>query len=129
MYILQKSPRPLGLDEPIKHGSPKTPVSRRVCIAQGFRPGPAFVAGGAMLSAIEETLRAEWGPEFKANSTLAKRFAEEATPGIDWFNARLADGRQLGSIPDFVRAMADMGREKFGDVSHRDEAARLGCAK
>ena len=47
MYILKKSPRTLGLDEPIKHESHKGPVSRRDFIAQGFRTGPAVVAGGA----------------------------------------------------------------------------------
>jgi len=52
MYILKKSPRTLGLDEPIKHESHKTPVSRRDFIAQGFRTGPAIVAGGAILSAL-----------------------------------------------------------------------------
>jgi hypothetical protein len=52
MYILKKSPRTLGLDEPIKHGSHKTPVTRRDFIAQGFRTGPAIVAGGALLSAL-----------------------------------------------------------------------------
>jgi hypothetical protein len=52
MYILKKSPRTLGLDEPIKHDSHKAPVSRRDFIAQGFRTGPAIVAGGAILSAL-----------------------------------------------------------------------------
>jgi len=52
MYILKKSPRQLGLDEPIKHDSHKRPVSRRDFIAQGFRTGPAVVAGGALLSAL-----------------------------------------------------------------------------
>ncbi|HEU5137711.1 MAG TPA: hypothetical protein VFU13_21390 [Steroidobacteraceae bacterium] len=52
MYILKKSPRTLGLDEPIRHESHKTPVSRRDFIAQGFRTGPAIVAGGAILSAL-----------------------------------------------------------------------------
>ena len=47
MYILKKSPRTLGIDEPIKHESHKAPVSRRDFIAQGFRTGPAIVAGGA----------------------------------------------------------------------------------
>jgi hypothetical protein len=52
MYILKKSPRTLGLNEPIRHESHKTPVSRRDFIAQGFRTGPAIVAGGAFLSTL-----------------------------------------------------------------------------
>jgi hypothetical protein len=52
MYILKKSPRTLGLDEPIRHESHKRPVSRRDFISQGLRTGPAVVAGGAVLSAL-----------------------------------------------------------------------------
>src|SRR5436189_45841 len=52
MYILKKSPRTLGLDEPIRHESHKAPVTRRDFLAQGFRTGPAIVAGGAVLSAL-----------------------------------------------------------------------------
>jgi hypothetical protein len=36
MYLLKKSPRGLGLNEPIKHESHKRPVTRRDFIAQGF---------------------------------------------------------------------------------------------
>ena len=43
--IRKKSPRTLGLDEPIRHESHKAPVTRRDFIAQGFRTGPAIVAG------------------------------------------------------------------------------------
>jgi hypothetical protein len=52
MYLLKKSPRTLGLDEPLKHEGHKAPVSRRDFIAQGFRTGPAIVAGGALLSVL-----------------------------------------------------------------------------
>jgi hypothetical protein len=52
MYILKKSPRTLGLNEPIRHESHKGPVTRRDFIAQGFRTGPAIVAGGAFLSTL-----------------------------------------------------------------------------
>jgi hypothetical protein len=52
MYILKKSPRALGLDEPIRHESHKRPVSRRDFIAQGFRTGPAVVAAGGLLGAL-----------------------------------------------------------------------------
>jgi hypothetical protein len=52
MYILKKSPRTLGLDEPIKHDSHKRPVSRRDFIAQGFRTGSAVVTAGALLSTL-----------------------------------------------------------------------------
>lgn len=68
-------------------------------------------------SDTEEALREEWGPDYRANSTIAKRFAEEVTPGLNWFSARLPDGRVLGNVPEFAKALAEMGRERFGDVS------------
>jgi hypothetical protein len=52
MYILKKSPRTLGPDEPIRHESHKRPVSRRDFISQGFRTGPAVIAAGAFLSTL-----------------------------------------------------------------------------
>ncbi len=52
MYILKKSPRTLALDEPIRHESHKRPVTRRDFIAQGFRTGPAIVAGSSLLSLL-----------------------------------------------------------------------------
>jgi hypothetical protein len=52
MYILKKSPRTLGLNEPIKHDSHKRPVTRRDFIAQGFRTGPAVIAAGGLLGAM-----------------------------------------------------------------------------
>ena len=52
MYILKKSPRTLGLDEPIRHDSHKRPTSRRDFIAQGFLTGPAVVTAGSLLSAL-----------------------------------------------------------------------------
>jgi len=66
---------------------------------------------------VADHLREEWGPDFRANSTIAKRFAEEAIPGVNWFSARLPDGRVLGNVPEIVKAFADMGRERFGDVT------------
>lgn len=65
----------------------------------------------------EEALRAEWGSEFRSNVTLANRFSKEITPGIDWLAARLPDGRKLGSVPEFVKAMADLGSREYGDVA------------
>ena len=50
MYILKKSPRTLGLDEPIRHESHKRPVTRRDFIAQGFMTGPAVVAAPSLLA-------------------------------------------------------------------------------
>ena len=48
----KKSPRTLGLDEPIRHENHKAPVTRRDFIAQGFRTGPAIIAAPAALAML-----------------------------------------------------------------------------
>lgn len=78
--------------------------------------------------AAEDALRKDWAHgEFKSNLTLAKRFAAEI-PGVGaaWSEARLPDGRRIGDIPEFVAWAADMGRDKFGDVTfaNSDSEAR-----
>jgi hypothetical protein len=52
MYILKKSPRTLGLDEPIRHESHKAPRTRRDFIAQGLMTGPAVVTAGTLLTSL-----------------------------------------------------------------------------
>src|ERR1044072_3416528 len=52
MYLLKKSPRTLGLDEPIKHDSHKRPKTRRDFIAQGFMTGPAVIAAPSFLAML-----------------------------------------------------------------------------
>jgi len=49
MLIRKKAPRALGLNEPIRHGSHKRPVSRRDFISQGFLTGPAVLAAPSAL--------------------------------------------------------------------------------
>src|SRR3954468_2274789 len=48
----KKSPRMLGLDEPIRHENHKAPVTRRDFIAQGLRTGPAVLAAPAALAML-----------------------------------------------------------------------------
>jgi hypothetical protein len=54
----KKPPRTLGLDEPIRHESHKTPVTRRDFIAQGFRTGPAIIAAPAGLAFLLQAQKA-----------------------------------------------------------------------
>jgi hypothetical protein len=66
----------------------------------------------------EDTLRKDWAHgEYKANTTIARRWIE-GIPGVGakWAEARV-DGKRLGDIPEFIAWAADMGREKFGDVA------------
>lgn len=71
---------------------------------------------GAHKEEAEDALRDSWSrDEFKGNMTLAKRFWE-ATGIPDLSEARLPDGRKIGSIPGFIMFSSDKGREAFGDV-------------
>ena len=63
----------------------------------------------------EEVLRAEWGSDFKPNRTIAKRYADEVVPGL--FDARLPDGRIVGNTPAFVKGLAKLGLQEYGDVA------------
>lgn len=62
MYLLKKSPRGLGLDEPIKHESHKRPVTRRDFISQGFMTGPAVVAAPTLLTLLVRSEIAKGNP-------------------------------------------------------------------
>src|SRR6185312_5340434 len=52
LIIKSKRQRALALDEPIKHGSHKRPVTRRDFLAQGFLTGSATVVAPAVLAAL-----------------------------------------------------------------------------
>lgn len=68
-------------------------------------------------SDTEEALRGDWGPAYKTNMAVAKRVVTELLPGVNMTEARLPDGRMLGSIPEFIKAMVDFGLTKYGDGS------------
>jgi hypothetical protein len=68
----KKTPRTLGLDEPIRHqDNHKAPVTRRDFIAQGFRTGPAIIAAPAALAMLigSEKARA-MSPDLEAMRSL-----------------------------------------------------------
>ena len=75
----------------------------------------------------EDSMRLEWGGEFKANMNLAKRFLDESPIGaMGWAGLRDDAGRMLGSNPEFMNWAAEMGRHKFGDAvfASSDAAAK-----
>lgn len=67
---------------------------------------------------VETDLRKEWGAEFADNYAMAKKFASESIHGVNWWEARLPDGRSLGNITGVVKAMTELGLLKYGDVSY-----------
>jgi hypothetical protein len=52
MIIRKQAPKPLGLNEPLRHADHKRPVSRRDFIAQGFLTGGATIVAPAMLGTM-----------------------------------------------------------------------------
>jgi hypothetical protein len=58
LIIKSRRKRPLGLNEPIRHGSHKRPVTRRDFLAQGFLTGAATVIAPTMLAALLNPRRA-----------------------------------------------------------------------
>jgi hypothetical protein len=77
---------------------------------------------------VEDALRTEWGAEYKANNTLAARYAREAIPDVPWFRARIEDGPRkgqlLGNQPEVIKALAKFGAMEFGDGSFVGGEAR-----
>jgi hypothetical protein len=59
LIIKSRKKRPLGLDEPLKHGSHKRPVTRRDFLAQGFLTGSATVIAPSILGAVLGARRAQ----------------------------------------------------------------------
>lgn len=61
----------------------------------------------------EDTLREQWGPEYRVNVTLYKEALESLPDGLgDLLNtARDAEGRLLGANPAFVSHMVNLRRE------------------
>ena len=62
----------------------------------------------------EDALRGEWGQSYRPNFTAAQRAMKEFFPNIDWTEARLPDGRKLGSIPDVVKGAHELAINKWG---------------
>src|SRR5688500_2682705 len=67
LVIKSRRKRPLGLNEPLKHGSHKKPVTRRDFLAQGFVTGAATVVAPAILGAMLNPRKAQaaLGPDLQ----------------------------------------------------------------
>jgi hypothetical protein len=52
MYLMKKTPRPHGKNEPFRHENHPRPVTRRQLLGAGFLSGPAFVLAPAWLGAL-----------------------------------------------------------------------------
>lgn len=62
---------------------------------------------------VDDTLRDEWGQDYRANMNLMQRYLkEEVDPEVFnlLYNAALPDGRRLSNSIEFVRWMGDLAR-------------------
>jgi hypothetical protein len=67
----------------------------------------------------EEKLRAEWGPDYKANVNLMSNVLQEhlGTKAGDFLSQQLVDGTRIGDNETFIRLMADMARKVGGSTA------------
>jgi hypothetical protein len=61
---------------------------------------------------FEDTMRAEWGPEYRPNINAINAIMDMGPKGLKdrLLQGRLADGTPLGSDPDFLRLMSNIAR-------------------
>lgn len=79
---------------------------------------------------VQEKLREEWGVEYKPYKEIARRYAQEAFPNLDFFQARLPNGELVGNQVDLVKAFAKLGLAEYGDVSFAGgEAAKATASR
>lgn len=67
----------------------------------------------------EERLRAEWGPDYKANVNLMSNVLQEhlGTKASDFLSMQMVDGSRIGDNEVFIRLMADMARKVGGSAA------------
>jgi hypothetical protein len=63
-----------------------------------------------VMNESEETLRAEWGGEYKRNITLIKSLCGDIADNL--LTGRLADGTPVGSSPEVLRFLAGIALER-----------------
>jgi hypothetical protein len=63
-------------------------------------------------------LKELWGADFKANGSIAARAAEQLVPDVNIADARLADGRLLGNVPEFNDLLVQLGVMKWGEGAY-----------
>jgi hypothetical protein len=93
----KKSPRLMGLDEPIRHENHKAPVTRRDFIAQGMRTGPAIIAGSTALAMLlrSKEAGATMSPDLEAMLLPAACNVQAGAGKVPFIAFDLAGGANL----------------------------------
>ena len=70
-------------------------------------------ADDAMFRETEDSLRQEWGADYRRNVNLASALLDSAPAGVkeNLIGARLADGTAFGNHPDVIRWLTGLSRE------------------
>lgn len=65
-------------------------------------------------TATEDSLRAEWGQEYRRNINLVSSFLDSAPEGMKdkFFRGRLADGTPIGSSPEVLKWLTSLALER-----------------
>src|SRR5688572_8545052 len=152
LIIKSRNKRPLGLNEPLKHGSHKRPVTRRDFLAQGFITGSATVVAPSILGAMlnPRKARADLQPDiqFMADSASICNIQQGAgkipficfdlAGGANIAGSNVLVGKEGGQL-DFLstqgyskqglpgdmlpnNATTDFINEEFGLMFHADSA-------
>ncbi len=100
------------------HGKNATPDQVKAGVKAYFDIRKEAVAkqeetDAAQMVETEETLRAEYGGEYRANVNAAKAFLQSAPGGIadKVLGARQPDGKMMANDPDVLRWLVGMARE------------------
>jgi hypothetical protein len=77
------------------------------------------VATAQHIDKAEDTLRADWGPDYRTNLTmnrnqLTKAFGEDLSSMM--LEAKLPNGMKLGNVPEFSKAVNQWARSNGGDI-------------
>src|SRR4051812_43255928 len=117
----KKSPRMLGLDEPIRHENHKAPVTRRDFIAQGLRTGPAVLAAPAALAMLMNARKAgAMSPDLEAMLSPAACNIQAGAGKVPFICFDLAGGANLNGSEILI------GRTNPTDFLSTQGYAKLG---
>src|SRR3954468_24522736 len=117
----KKSPRMLGLDEPLRHENHKPPVTRRDFIAQGLRTGPAVLAAPAALAMLMNARKAgAMSPDLEAMLSPAACNIQAGAGKVPFICFDLAGGANLNGSEILV------GRTNPTDFLSTQGYAKLG---
>lgn len=83
------------------------------------------VADATQRDGLEDSLRADWGAEFRTNIQMTDRFMQKTfgeEGADDIMGARTADGRRLFNIPGVFKALTELARQAGVDDNEGGES-------